>query len=69
MFNRVVSESFATGCRYFFSQKSSKCAELSQSTHLMVFFYKFWFLTFSGGIKKTRVMKCVKKYFLCVDSF
>ena len=41
MFYRIASKYFATGCGYFFSQKSSKCAKLSQFTHLMsmVFFY------------------------------
>ena len=38
----------------------------------MFFFYtlwKLWFSMFSGGIKKTNLMKCVKKRLLCVDNF
>ena len=52
----------------FFSQKSSNCAKRSHLTHLMsmVFFHTLWKL---WGIKKTSVIECVKKHFLCVDNF
>ena len=52
----------------FFNQKSSNCAKRSHLTHLMsmVFFHTLWKL---WGIKKTSVIECVKKLFLCVDNF